>query len=47
MLLLLFTCLDFDDESVEVYKKLLLRCYIEPLYLKTTLFMFELDKQLV
>lgn len=48
-----FTCFDFDDESIEDLKRLLLRCYIEPLYLKTDdgkkflSFLFELDKQLV
>ncbi|XP_074377959.1 uncharacterized protein LOC141719474 isoform X2 [Apium graveolens] len=48
-----FTCFDFDDESIEDLKRLLLRCYIEPLYLKTDdgkkflSFLFELDRQLV
>lgn len=48
-----FMCFEFDDESIEDLKRLLLRCYIEPLYLKTDdgkkflSFLFELDKQLV
>lgn len=48
-----FACFDFDDESIEDLKRLLLRCFIEPLYLKTDdgkkflAFLFELDKQLV
>lgn len=48
-----FTCFDYDDESIEDMKRFLLRCYIEPLYLKTEdgkkflSFLFELDTQLV